>query len=612
MPVNVTISADAFTGDVFHEDRYFFGVKPPYSPVLMAAGFQTGLAYGSPVYGPFQLTSGALYCLLAANSGAFIGVFRSLDSGATWLEQDGGNHPTNGNNSVSCCVRNGNTLVVAYLSAAAPAQIRFRNFDLTANTWGAEYGSGAGVPTNAGNFSGVYVRPDGTLATIYQKTPNPAPPASNMGFAVYSQASPGGAWVTTIDAGTNLVADPGWGVGDLILVSKTCSVMDPAGLIHSFPCDSQNGVCAYQQIKADNTLGPYQNFKAPVGPDNLQVFSGLPIGHPLVVGSNLVVPISAKLGPWPSGNPGLQTATIYVGAPLSNPVFTLLGIPGIDPDDTNYLVNGENTDTPSNVPFLFSDGVTIFAVWPRLDSSATGNQFSQLRLGQTNNLTNPLLGWTDSTIFDLALNSPPGFDFAGQEVQLPSVFSLVTPSTRPASFSGGAGPYVIPRPCCRDPHELALEAEARERTKQRRWPYPWSYSPDGAIRVTSIPTTIATPAPGTPTQGLLYTVDEGFQFALTHLVVLYIGGTPDPGAFNWSLTLNQPVGVTSFQGVGVQGFTAVDVSLGTIQIPWPLDCAELFQPNDAIRVVFTNNTLGGGFFKSILLGWKWPAIMPGR
>jgi hypothetical protein len=86
-------------------------------------------------------------------------------------------------------------------------------------------------------------------------------------------------------------------------------------------------------------------------------------------------------------------------------------------------------------------------------------------------------------------------------------------------------------------------------------------------------------------------------------------GLVNPGDFLWSLTLNQPVGVTTFQGSPIQGLTNVDVPLGTLQIPWPLECAELFQPNDCIRSVFTNVALGDGvpnYFKTLLLGWKWP------
>jgi hypothetical protein len=112
---------------------------------------------------------------------------------------------------------------------------------------------------------------------------------------------------------------------------------------------------------------------------------------------------------------------------------------------------------------------------------------------------------------------------------------------------------------------------------------------------------------------LAYTVDEGFQFALQAIVIEYLNagaiGLVNPGDFLWSLTLNQPVGVTTFQGSPIQGLTNVDVPLGTLQIPWPLECAELFQPNDCIRSVFTNVALGDGvpnYFKTLLLGWKWP------
>ena len=168
------------------------------------------------------------------------------------------------------------------------------------------------------------------------------------------------------------------------------------------------------------------------------------------------------------------------------------------------------------------------------------------------------------------------------------------------------------------PDSIAAAQALREmRMAKHQWPFPWSFPPPGATRVTAgadTSGTLAVPAIVTPTQGLAYTVDEGFQFALEAIVVEYINagviGQWTPGAALWSLTLNQPVGVTTFQGSPIQGFSNVDVGLGTLQIPWSLWCAELFQPNDCIRSVFTNVTLGVGdpnYFKTILLGWKWPA-----
>ncbi len=167
------------------------------------------------------------------------------------------------------------------------------------------------------------------------------------------------------------------------------------------------------------------------------------------------------------------------------------------------------------------------------------------------------------------------------------------------------------------PASVAAANEVREhRAQKSQWPYQWSYPPPGAVRVTAgadSSGTLVVPVAATPTEGLLYTVDEGFQFCMDKLVVIYLAagniGAWSPGDAEWSLTVNQPVGVTSFQGYSVQGFQAVDVPLGSLQITWPLEMPELFDPSDQIRVVFTNTNLASGgtnFFKAILLGWRWP------
>lgn len=163
----------------------------------------------------------------------------------------------------------------------------------------------------------------------------------------------------------------------------------------------------------------------------------------------------------------------------------------------------------------------------------------------------------------------------------------------------------------------AAQALREERAAKTQWPFPWVFPPPGATRVTAGADTsgtliVPTVAAGA-TQGLAYTVDEGFQFALEAIVVEFLNagvqGIWNPGDMLWSLTLNQPVGVTSFQGSPIQGLSNVDVPLGTLQIPWPLFCAEIFQPNDTIRSVFTNVAMGAGaanYLKTLLLGWKWP------
>jgi hypothetical protein len=169
----------------------------------------------------------------------------------------------------------------------------------------------------------------------------------------------------------------------------------------------------------------------------------------------------------------------------------------------------------------------------------------------------------------------------------------------------------------RGPESIAAAQQLREEIRAKsQWPFPWVFPPPGAIRVTAgadSSGTLIVPAVATPTQGLLYTVDEGFLFAPDALVVEYLNdgvrGDTNPGDFLWSMTLNSPVGVGNFQGSPIQGFTAVDVPLGTLQIPWPVGC-DIYSPNDAIRIVVTNVNLSTGapnYIKSILRGWTWPA-----
>jgi hypothetical protein len=155
-----------------------------------------------------------------------------------------------------------------------------------------------------------------------------------------------------------------------------------------------------------------------------------------------------------------------------------------------------------------------------------------------------------------------------------------------------------------------------EPESKRMWPYPWTYPPPGATRVQAgmdASGTIVTPAQGVAAvQGLLYVVDQGFQFALTDVIVIYINTTTAnqgcaPGSFLWSLDVNSPVGVPFLQGSPIQGFTNIDVP--TLALPWPLRMPEFFGPNDAIRSKFVNVSLAVGapnYFKTILLGWRWP------
>ena len=190
--------------------------------------------------------------------------------------------------------------------------------------------------------------------------------------------------------------------------------------------------------------------------------------------------------------------------------------------------------------------------------------------------------------------------------------SITILSAPGGGFVSGGGPKAIPRPCQCDAAQLALEQTERLRRMKSGWPFPSIFPSRSARRVT-IQGSILVPAVGVLTEGLAFTVDQGYQFALEKLVVQFYSagavGVADPGSFLWSLDLNAPIGVSNFIGSPVQGFTQVDVPLGSVVLPWPLAAPEVFAPNDCLRCKFLNVSLGPGapnYFKVLLLGWLWP------
>ncbi len=178
-----------------------------------------------------------------------------------------------------------------------------------------------------------------------------------------------------------------------------------------------------------------------------------------------------------------------------------------------------------------------------------------------------------------------------------------------APISPGGGPYILPKPCLCDVSDLAMKALMIHMDRKGEWPYPWLFGPPGAIRVTAQDVIAVPTVAAGETVGLTYTVPQGFTFALSRIVVEPFAGSVNPGDFLWSLDLNAPEAVPTFQGAPIQGLTLVDVPLGNLEFPWPLSCPEIFNPNDTIRAKFRNVNLAPGapnLLKTILLGWIWP------
>ena len=105
-----------------------------------------------------------------------------------------------------------------------------------------------------------------------------------------------------------------------------------------------------------------------------------------------------------------------MGTPVSNPVWTLDLTKTIDPD----VFLGVDEPFPQEAPSIAIDAAGMYAVYTAQDDAGFVS-FARLRLCISANLASPLDGWSAITAFNLATDSPPGFNFVGQELVLPAV-----------------------------------------------------------------------------------------------------------------------------------------------------------------------------------------------
>lgn len=330
---------------------------PEISPVLVdPVGFGHGLVVGNNVpaanaFGPF-LFGGDLYMALTPtnpSSSFIVQIFRSQDGGNSWQVLDGGNGP-NGNAMV---VFDGDHSLICAFSTAAidtTGDINLQNFDLTAGTWGAVYGTSSPPTTQA--IYDVYLRPDGSILVLHNPRAGSGSAVTGLECSIF--VSPN--WSTTFDAGTGITTLPGYNMAT-VNVQWSSAILDTNGNLHVFfQTDGQSGPpnwdgrVFYQQIESTNALGTFFNFPGnDTFPTTVQnIFSA----NPIIVDDQLIIGYN---GLNPNGD---QYPSIIVGSPLSNPTFQYAGSPGIDP--TAYELLNANSDV---APYLAYDGLTVFAVW---------------------------------------------------------------------------------------------------------------------------------------------------------------------------------------------------------------------------------------------------------
>lgn len=412
------IYVDAYTNDTdFEQQTYSLQVAgPPYSPVLID-GTHEGSAGGMPgsaLFGGMSL-DGVIYKLMLSANSNLGTMAKSTDGGATWAVLDAAHGPAasgivgvwNGDQTITCAWR---------VAGGGLVAIKLIDFNLATDTWGSAYAA-SGAPTGEA-VMGVFLRGSDVLVCYDDRNSFGAGATSGLALAVYS----GGGW-STLDLGANVLALSGWDSTKMKVNHQTSYVMDAGGVLHAFfgvqatffVADWGNR-CFYQQVHADNSLGAFEDFPGQVAPltggrQDLVAFGGPPFGTPIIVADMILAPvlITNRVNPNPH-----EVAALYIGTPVSSPVWSL--------DNTKWLDPGAGSDDtlrPQMAPALVLEDGVLWAVFTSLAADGATN-YGRLRLCQSSNLASPADGWSAITIFDLTVDTWPVV-FVGQVLQVPSL-----------------------------------------------------------------------------------------------------------------------------------------------------------------------------------------------
>lgn len=164
-------------------------------------------------------------------------------------------------------------------------------------------------------------------------------------------------------------------------------------------------------------------------------------------------------------------------------------------------------------------------------------------------------------------------------------------------------------------------AMAQAAARQDQWPYPWAWMPPGGRPFSKVGS-LAAPNYGAGNVALItgveYEVPAGYMGVISHLFWQYVGTGYVNGSGNVvvSVTVNQPVGLTSAAGYGLPDYNAMVVSVGDAQFPWPVPGGWVLDEGNVVRMTaYTVATVGQGAPNYVLggvLGWIWPSQMGRR
>lgn len=562
-----------------------------------------------------------------------VGVFRSTDGGSTWTQMDAANAPTSGFGTAFFDSAN-SLLIFGLVTITFPQtqQATFlKNFNLATETWQANFAPGGPVAKTV--VQQVFKRPDGTIFIVYDFGSTNPGGTTRLRGAFWN----GAAWSASIDLGANTL---GIDASGNIVVANTGAVMDASGNINLAFSNNTRSYLFYQQVLANNTLGPSNQFLGTGFVNTKPV-----VGTVLISGSNILISIVTNAS---------KNNTLLIGTPLNAPVWSSVSPAVLSSASGHVNFAGPLATDGSNLIWMIDTFDPTFAfdtyqlakstdngqTWNLLPDNVTAPFFYDFAPGQSPQApnTDPTFGTSAPYLAVLSLaGTPTAYGFANvnnSTVGLQSAYFLnseaVAAPTPPVvanvTLPGGGGDQVV-HGGCRPMNEFDF-CLLREMSKWKRirplpvcsvpkdlwgvlpWEPEWGSLPALAVPFRKIQS-IVTPAAAAGDQVVSQLiVPQGYDGILAGVYWRYngIGFIEGSGDIFWRIQVNMRF---------VKDLSNVGFTLGSSTSPLPMTEGQLLQSRQRVSVIVNvpdvsgmiqvgTSTITGGLF-----GFFWPKGVPG-
>lgn len=284
----------------------------PFPTQIDAAGGLDISTVRNMRHGPFQKASDfSLYVVGVDRTSNNVEVWKSVDGGENWLEQDSSNKPGCSSDTFGgwavCAEQAGDLLYICYANNSPNNQYTVITFDMVTDSFGVE---DTGGPTGSANdywFPGgwgafIHVRSNGDVVLYYTKSEKIKRLRWARGRIAIRH---NGVW-------TNDIIVDGTGVESLY--RPYASVMGSDDRIHLFYLKFSIGPLMHRVLKADNTFGPAQV----AGNENASQNNYI-AGTPLVYQDGVDTKIAMT---WTKDRAGSTHMRVLRGVSSDSPVWT--------------------------------------------------------------------------------------------------------------------------------------------------------------------------------------------------------------------------------------------------------------------------------------------------